>query len=87
LEIAKFDAFQVQQRMLVRIARQNLAEKRATSGQDDLVRLQLLVCLADQRHVQEIFGISNVSECMADVCLEVIPLEAKLFGPHDEEDA
>jgi len=86
LQIAKFDAFQVQKRMLVRVSRQYLAEKRAACGQDDFVRLQLLVRLADQRDVQKIFGVSDISECMADVGLEVIPLQAEFFRPHDEEE-
>jgi len=86
LQIAKLDAFQVQKWMLVRISRQYLAEKRATCGQDDFVRLQLLVRLADQRDVQKIFGVSDISECMADVGLEVIPLQAEFFRPHDEEE-
>jgi hypothetical protein len=43
--------------------------------------LQLLL-LARQRDVKELFLLANVTKGGADVPLEVVPLEAKLFRRH-----
>jgi len=82
LEISVLDALQVQEWVLVGVPLQNFAEKWAARGQDHFVRLQLLVLLTDERNVQEIFGVSYVSECMADIRLKVVPLETKFLRPH-----
>ena len=55
------DAFQVEERMLVPIPPENCLEEGGAGGEDDLVRLQLVV-LAGEGHVEEIFVLSKLFE-------------------------
>ena len=55
---------------------QDLLEEGGAGGDDDLVRLHLLV-LACQGHVVEIWIIFEVSESVSDVLVEIIPLQTE----------
>ena len=82
-QLLVLDAFQVEQRMLVPVPPKNCLEEGGAGGEDDLVRLQLVV-LAGEGHVEEILVLSKLLESWTYVRLEVIPPQTKLvcWGRH-----
>jgi hypothetical protein len=53
--------FQVQERVLVPVAPEHCAEEGGAGGQDDFVRLQLLI-IARQGHVEKVFVLPELPE-------------------------
>ena len=78
LEVGVADALHVEEGVLVGVPPEHGAEEGAAGGEDDLVRLDLLL-LARQGHVEQVLVVPQLPKGGADVGLEVIPLQAELF--------
>ena len=64
------------------IPAKNGSEEGAARAEHELVRGHLLVVLARQGHVEQLRVVPQLTERGADVRLEIVPLEAKLFRTH-----
>ena len=78
-QLTMVDPFQIKKRVLVRVPFQDGSEERGASGQDHLVSFDLLV-LTGQGHVEEVFVVAQFLKRSADVCLKIIPTEAKFLS-------
>jgi hypothetical protein len=75
-EVFVVDALEINERILMGIASENLPEEWAAGGQDDLVRLDLLVAVvATEGDVKKLLLGAEVDKGRADVRLKVVPPE------------
>ena len=79
LKVRILDPLEVEQRMLVLVPPENVAEEGRACGQDDLVCGHLLVILARKRHVEKVLIVPDLSERRTDVALEIVPFQTELF--------
>jgi hypothetical protein len=77
-ELLVLDTLQVQERVLVGITPEDIPEEWGACTEDNFVRLNLTV-VTSKGHVKEVFFFSELSKSQADICLKVIPTEAKLL--------
>ena len=68
--------------LLSSLPTKNGSEEGAARAEHELVRGHLLVVLARQGHVEQLRVVPQLTERGADVRLEIVPLEAKLFRTH-----
>ena len=64
------------------VAPQDVPEEGGAGAEDDLVRLQLLLVITAQGHVEKVFVLAQLAKRDANVALKVVPPEAELFRPH-----
>ena len=81
LEIGEVDSSHVEERVLVGILPEDVAEEWAAGGDDHLVSFNLVV-ITGKSYVEKVLLIPELPKGPADVGLEVIPLEAELLRAH-----
>ena len=72
---------QVEEGVGVGVPLQNGPEEGRAGREDHLVGLDLLIVTC-QGHIEEVFVFSQLSESSANICLEVVPPQTKLFTSH-----
>ena len=65
--------------MLVGVAAEDGAEERRAGRENHFMSLQLRIVLASQRHVEEVFLVSNFSKGAANISFKVIPPETEFL--------
>ena len=59
---------------------EQVLEEGTRCRQDYLMSLYLLTVLTSQGYISKLIVLSQTSKCRVDIFLEVVPLQAKLFG-------
>merc|ERR1719186_1369397 len=81
LEVRQLDTLEVDERVLVGVATQDVPEEWATGTQNNFVCINLLI-ITSEGHIKEVFVFSQFPESQTDVGFKVIPSQTKLLTPH-----
>jgi len=71
LEVSESDAPQIEKGMSVRVSSEYGSEERRTRGENNFVRLDLLI--TGQSYIKEVFVFPQFSESDAYIVLEIVP--------------
>ena len=83
LEVVCTDAPEVEQRVVVRVAGEDVPEQRAGGGEDHLVGGHL-VAAAHQHHVEQDLVLAQLPQRAADVRVKIIPPQTEFICTHFE---